>query len=409
MRLRPVAAVALAACTTAGLAGCGASKSVPGDRISGDLLTIYSGLPLHGPSSVTAHAVLRGEQLALAQARGRVGRYRVILRSLDDSTAQRGSWDPGQTSVNARIAVQNRTTIGYLGDLNSGASAIALPVLNRLGIPQISPASTAVGLTSVGPGASPGEPQKYYPTKIRTYARVMPSDSIQAQVQVKLQRAAGCRRTFVVDDGEVDGEAMATSFQLTARSAGLDVIGVQSYEQRLTDYRPFAAGVAQTKADCVLISAITDSGAVAVIRQLAMALPQAKLFGVAGLAETSFTNPAQGGIPDWLDRRVLLTAASPGARGFYSSYARSFGDPEPDAIYGYEAMSLLLNAISRATDGGRTLARRSEVRAAIFDTRRRRSVLGSYSIEPSGDTTLRRVGVYRIADGRLEFFENMEG
>jgi branched-chain amino acid transport system substrate-binding protein len=407
-RLR-VAALLSAACATGGLAGCGASKSIPGDRVSGDSLTIYSSLPFHGPSSVSARAVLDGERLALTQAGHRVGRYRIVLRSLDDSTVQRSSWDPGQTTIDARIAIRDATTIGYIGDLNSGASAIALPVLNRLGIPQVSPASTAVGLTTGSPGASPGEPQKYYPTRIRTYARVMPSDGVQARVQVQLQRAAGCRHTFVVDDGEVDGEAMATSFQLTARATGLDVIGVQSYEPRAADYRAFANAVAQTKADCVLISAITDSGAVAVTKQLAQAMPGARIFATAGLAESSFADPGLGGVPGWLDSRVTLTGAPPGLRPFYTSFTREYGDPEPDAIYGYEAMSLLLGAISRATKDGRRAAKRSAVRDALFDTRERRSVLGTYSIESTGNTTLGHFGVYRIVAGQLRFWRNMDG
>ena len=75
-------------------------------------------------------------------------------------------WDPGQTTVNARLAVQNKNTIGYIGDLNSGATAVALPLLNRVGIPEISPASTAVGLTQrQSRGRRPGEPEKYYPTR----------------------------------------------------------------------------------------------------------------------------------------------------------------------------------------------------------------------------------------------------
>ncbi len=392
------------------LAACGISKpAVVGGLVPGDVLTVYSSLPLHGASSVSALSVIQGEQLDLAQVHDRIGRYRIVLRSLDDSTAQRGFWDPGQTTINARRAVQNQSTIGYIGDLNSGASAVALPVLNRVGIPQISPASTAVGLTASTPGASPGEPQKYYPTGVRTYARVMPSDSVQAQAQVKLQRAAGCRRTFVVDDGEVDGEAMATSFQLTARAAGLKVLGVQSFEPGATDYRAFAAGVAQTRPDCVMISAITDSGAVAVTRQIAQALPAARIFGTNGLAESSYTTPSEGGLPAWLDARILLTAAPPGSRKFYADYARSYGDPEPDAVYGYEAMSLLLNAISRASDQGRQQVRRSRVVAEIFATRERQSVLGTYSVERSGDTTIRRFGIYRIIDGKLWFWKNVNG
>lgn len=370
---------------------------------------------MHGASGVTARAVVAGEALALSQIGGRIGKYTIVLRSLDDSTAQRGTWDPGQTTVNARTAAQDRTTIGYIGDLNSGASAVAIPVLNRVGIPEISPASTAIGLTSSSPGASPGEPQKYYPTRVRTYARVMPNDAVQADVQVKLQRAAGCKKTFVVEDGEVDGEEMATSFQLAARAAGLDVVGVQSFERNAVDYRPFAASIAQTGADCLLISAITDSGAVAVTRELAATMPKALIFGSDGLAETTYTEPERGGIPTSLDSRVLLTAAAPGpapepaAQAFYTAYGRSYGVPEPDAIYGYEAMSLLLNAISRATHSGHRAARRTEVREAIFQTRDRSSALGTYSIDRNGDTTIRRYGVYKIVAGRLSFWKEVDG
>jgi branched-chain amino acid transport system substrate-binding protein len=48
---------------------------------------------------------------------------------------------------------------------------------------------------------------------------------------------------------------------------------------------------------------------------------------------------------------------------------------------------------------------RSKVRAAIFDTRNRRSVLGTYSINANGDTSLRRYGVYTITAGQLTLWK----
>jgi branched-chain amino acid transport system substrate-binding protein len=397
----------------AGLGGCGSNHTVA-NKIPGQTLTIYSSVPLQGASAVSGQAVLGGAELALEQVRNRIGKYRIVLRSMDDSTAKRGSWDPGQTTLNAHQAMNDRTTIGYIGEFNSGASAVSIPLLNRLWIPQISPASTAVGLTSKAIGAAPGEPQKYYPTGIRTYARVIPSDEVEAGAQVQLQREAGCKKTFILDDGEFDGDDAEASFQLAARSAHLALAGVQTFDPRVKDYRPLAAAVAKTGADCVLISAITDDNAVLLTRDIAAAMPAAKLFGTAGLAESTYANPEQGGIPRSLDSRILITAAAlgPGAspasgREFYTSYRLRYGDPEPYAIFGYEAMSLMLSAIARATDGGTKPAQRSKVLAAIFSTRQRRSVLGTYSIKPDGDTTLRRYGVYRVVDGRLQFWKQI--
>jgi branched-chain amino acid transport system substrate-binding protein len=49
------------------------------------------------------------------------------------------------------------------------------------------------------------------------------------------------------------------------------------------------------------------------------------------------------------------------------------------------------------------------VREAIFGTRDRRSALGTYSIDRSGDTTIRRYGVYKIVAGRLSFWKEVDG
>lgn len=416
MKLTGVAVALTALVGAAILAGCGGTAAVPGDRIPGTTLTIYSSAPLQSGSGASAQAVVRGAELALARVHARIGKYRIVFKSLDDSSAQRGGWDPGQTSVNARIAIQDPTTIGYLGEYNSGASAVSIPVLNRFEIPQISAVSTAVGVTSSGAGAAPGEPQKYYPTGIRTFARVVPNDVVQAGAQVRLQQALGCRKTYVVDDGEFDGEDMADSFQLVARSAGLDVLGVQAFQRGASDYGPFAASVAQSGADCVLVSALTESGAAQVTRQIATAMPRAKIFGSAGVAESRFADPAKGGIPVSLDPRVLVTVATLGggdetaaARLFDTAYAQRYGPPELSAIYGYEAMSLLLSAISRASDHGSRAVWRSKVLDEIFDTRARQSVLGTYSIDQDGDTTVRRYGVYKIVAGRLEYWKAIEG
>lgn len=395
------------------LGGCGGvtKDATAGNRIRGGTLSVYASAPLVGPSSVSGGAVVEGARLALAQAGGRVGRYRIVLKVLDDATIARGGWDPDQTTANVRAAVLDPTTIGYLGELNSGASAVAIPPLNRAGIPQISPTSSAVGLTSDAPGAFPGEPQKYYPTGVRTFARVVPNDSVQAVAQVRVQRALGCRRVYVLDDGEVDGAAHARSFVLAAQSAGLRLVGNQTFVRGAADYRGLVTAVAHTAPQCVLISADTESGAVRLTTQLAQAMPDVRIFGCSGLAESTYTDPVQGGIPISIAPRVVITAPTlglndypPSARAFSAIFERRYGDPQPDAIFGYEAMSLLLSAIRRATDQGRAAPERSNVREAIFATHDRDSVLGTYSIDRNGDTTLRRYGVYRIEDGQLTFW-----
>jgi branched-chain amino acid transport system substrate-binding protein len=397
--------------------GCGSSseQTLAANRIRGRTLTIYASAPLRGPSTVSGEAVINGAELALDQRHSRIGEYRVTLKVLDDATVARGGWDPGQTTINVRVAVLDPTTIGYVGDFNSGASAISIPPLNSAGIPQVSPTSSAVGLTSATLGAQPGEPLKYYPTRIRTFARVVPNDRIQAIAQVRVQQEMGCTDTYVLTDGEVDGSDAARSFVVAAQAAHLRLAGPQTFVRDATSYTSLAAGIAHVAPDCILIAADTESGAALLTTDLAKAMPTVKIFGSAGLAESTFADPAQGGIPLSVDPRVVITSPTlglneypPSARAFNTAYERRFGPAEPDAILGYEAMSLMLSAIERATDKGTKAAARSAVRGAIFDTRDRHSVLGTYSIDANGDTSLRRYGVWGIVQGQLTFREAID-
>jgi branched-chain amino acid transport system substrate-binding protein len=397
------------------VAGCGGG-GVRGFRVSGRSLTIYAGLPMHGASRSSSVAIIRAARLALAQIGGRIGKYAITFVVLADSTAKAGRWDPGQTSTEAHLAAADVTTIGYIGDFDNGASAVSIPILNRAGIPQISPSNTAVGLTTRAAGASPGEPEKYIPTGSRTYVRLLADSRVQAAVQVAAQRVAGCRKTEVLADPEAFDDGLTRNFELAAPSSGVAVAGVADSSPRAADYGALASSVAQSGADCVLISADVEDHAVQVTEAVAGALPSAKIFGVDGLARSAYADPGQGGIPLALDARILITAATvrPSDRtrvadAFFSSYRSRYGEPALYAVDGYEAMSLLLDAIRRATRDGRVTADRAKVVAAMYATRHRVSVLGDYSIDKAGETTLRDWGEYGLVRGRLVFLRTIAG
>jgi branched-chain amino acid transport system substrate-binding protein len=153
-------AVGLTALAAAAGAGCGGDESGGSEGSAGKTLTVYSSLPLQGASRNQSVAIRNGMDLALEEANGRAGQFEVRHESLDDSTAQAGTWTPEATSANARRAIQDDTTIAYLGEYNSGASAISMPFLNEAQILQNGLTNTAVGLTEKAPGADKGEPEK---------------------------------------------------------------------------------------------------------------------------------------------------------------------------------------------------------------------------------------------------------
>jgi len=278
----------------------------------------------------------------LARVLARRG-YRV--HALDEASPGGGAWDPNQTTANVSLAVQDPTTVAYLGDFNSGATAVAIPLLNSAGIVAVSPTATAVGLTSAGPGAAPGEPAKYYPTGIRTFVAVAPDDVAQASAQVQIQKSLGCMRTVVLNDGEFDGYDAAASFGLVAHAEGLAVVGSESFDPHALDYTSLARSLTGVVPDCVLISALPGPRTATLAAEVPAALPHAHLFATAPLAQPAFADAAHGGISAALAPRVLITVpAGAPAPGVRAAFARHFRSPGPFGLYGYAAMRLLLAA-----------------------------------------------------------------
>jgi branched-chain amino acid transport system substrate-binding protein len=371
--------------------------------------TVYSSMPLQGASRPQALAVVRGARLALEEAGGRAGAHSIRYVSLDNSTRRARVWTPQATSANARRAAQDESTLAYIGEFNSGASAISIPILNEVGLAQISPSNTAVGLTRSGPGADLGEPEKYYPVPgRRQYFRIVPNDRVQGAALAAAMRDRACGRVAILNDGEVYGAGVGELVRRAARRLGPRVV----HASRTTRGRSgrLRAGIAQrvrrSRARCVAYTGITANGAVPLFRRLARALPQARLFGSDGIAESGFADPREGGVPARVGRRVVVTVATlapnampESARAMLQRYSAKYGEqfPDPYAVPGYEAMRLVLDAVAAVGPRPRAVIR------WLHDVRNRQSVLGRYGFDRFGDTTLRDYGLYRIRGGGLEW------
>lgn len=388
-----------------GLVACGDDdgSSEGGANAAGSkTLTIYSSLPLQGESRQTSEDVIAGEKLALEEAGGSAGKFAINYVSLDDSTAAAAKWEPGQVSANARKAALDKSAIAYLGEYNSGASAISIPILNEPGILQISPSNTYVGLTR-SEGAEKGEPDKYYPTGKRTFGRVVRTDHAQALAQVSYQKASGCTKLYTLHDGEVYGQGLADQVAAAAETQGVRVLGNDVIQTNAANFRSLAQKVASAGADCLFFGGVTASNGVQLWKDLYAADPELKLFGPDGLAEPAFTTE----IGD-AEATTFLTAPvlppdqyPPAGREFFRKFKQKYGhDPAPYAIYGYESMKVALLAIEKAGEHG---SDRQAVVDAFFSIKDRDSVLGTYSIDPNGDTTASQEGGYRVKHGKQVF------
>ncbi len=406
--LVPVLALGIAACGGDDSSSSGSGTSTSGGAASGSV-DVFSSLPLQGASKDQTNAMVDGIKLALKQANNKAGNVSVKYTSLDDSTAQAGTWDPDQVASNARKAAQDDKAVAYIGEFNSGASAISIPLLNEVGLAMISPANTAVGLTTDEPGADEGEPAKYYPNGTRNYARIVPKDTIQGAALVSSMKTDGCTKVAIANDKEVYGAGLARNVEISAKAAGLAVTSDDGIQKDAANFRGLASKYASAGADCFLFAGVTANGAVQIYKDVNAALPDAKLYGADGVCESGFTNPSKDGIPKSVGAKFKCTVATldlssyPGGQDFIKAFDAAYGDDKPDpyAIYGYEAMQLVLDTIK---NGGEDATSKPGFLKALFATKDRKSVLGTYSIDKNGDTTLTDYGLYDVgSDGNPTF------
>jgi branched-chain amino acid transport system substrate-binding protein len=405
LRVRSLAAWScLVASMAFGVAACGDDGGGGGgSKAGGKPLTIYSSLPLQGDSRPQSEDVVRGEQLALEKSGGKAGSYKIKYVSLDDATAATGKWEPGKVSENARKAVGDDNTIAYLGEFNSGASAISAPLLNEAGILQVSPSNTYVGLTR-SEGAEKGEPQKYQPSGSKTFARVVPADHIQAAAQVSWMKDEGVTKLFILNDKEVYGKGIADAVEKIAGEQGIEVLANDGIDTKAANFRSLASKIKGSGADGFFFGGITQNKGVQLFKDVNASNPDLKLFGPDGVADSPFFEKVGAKI----EKVAHITAPTldpkeypPAAQEFYKQFKSKYGkDPEPYAIYGYEAMSIALEAIKNAGDKGND---RQAVVDELFKIKGRESVLGTYDIDENGDTTLSDYGGNRIEGGKLVF------
>ena len=414
---RTTAIAAMAAVVALGAAACSSSSnsssSGSSPSSSGGTVDIYSSLPLQGASSAQTVPLVNGIKLALSQAGNKAGQWTVNYQSLDDSTAAAAKWDPGQTAADARKVASDAKAVYYIGEFNSGASEVSIPILNQAGIPQVSPANTYVGLTTNLPGSAPGEPQKYYPTGKRTYLRIVPIDSIQGAADLMAMKQAGCTKVAVANDKEAYGAGLAQLLELEKGFYGVTIASNTGIDPTAPNFRSYASTVKDQGADCFFFAGIVAAGAVQITKDVHSAIPTAKVFGGDGVCTDTYTNATKGGIPASLYPLTECTVATqdlkayPGGRDFLAAYKAKYGvsNPDPYAIYGYEVMKLGLDTIKQLGAKGNDKA---AILQALFAIKARPSVLGTYGFDKNGDTTLKSYGLYKVgSDGEPVFVKTL--
>jgi branched-chain amino acid transport system substrate-binding protein len=382
------------------LGGClGRGPKDESSRIAGGTVTVYASLPRHGVSHAAGAAVEAGQRLALADARGRAGGLRVRLVTLDSTAPGDRLWDPGRVNANAERAVGDDTTIAYLGELDFGGSAVSLPITNDAGVLQLSAGDGLTSLTRQPPGRPRAGPARYYPTGTRNFLRLIPNDLLQAETLLEQARAAGAERLAVVYESQIYGRELAGQLLARARRDGPEPVGSEEYAGRVEDIPDLARSLAEERPDAVAYAGVAGPGTGRLLAAIDRELPGVPVLATSGMLVRDRPVPAA---PSRVEAFTPVRPASelpPAGRRLLRRLRRLEGRfvARPEAVYGYEAMRVVLDAIRHAGPD------RRRVIAAALAVRTRRSPIGVYGVRATGDVDREAFALYAMDNGRFEF------
>jgi branched-chain amino acid transport system substrate-binding protein len=404
-----VTGLAVAAIAATALTGCSSSNK----------LIISTDLPLQGSAFDSNDSTNKAIQLYLEQQGYKAGTYEIGFKIYDDATAAKGSWDDAKCAANAQDHVANKKEVAVMGTYNSGCAKIIAPILNQDPsgpMLMVSNANTNPGLTKPW-GA--GEPDKYYPTGARNYARVCTTDDKQGSAAAQFaSQDLKVKSVYVLNDADTYGQGVAQAFVTEAKKLGITVLSSgtngEAWDKKQTDYSALFTKIKALKPDLVYFAGIFDNNGGQLTKDKVKILgdnTKVKLMapdGFTGYPEFKTLKEAQGAYLTFPGlTSELITASAPGGAGekFLADYKAKYGKaPEGSyPIYGVAAVQVILKAIA-ASDGTRKGVR-DQVFVNGVTVRASESVLGKdITIDKTTGDSLAQDMVIKLVKGNDETF-----
>jgi branched-chain amino acid transport system substrate-binding protein len=355
---------------------------------------IASDLPLQGAGRAQNIAMQKAIQYVLdTQYHFKAGKYTVGYQGCDDSTAQSGAWDPGKCTANGNSYATDKSVVGVLGTFNSGCAKLIVPLLNRAPggpVAMLSVANTAVGLTHFAPWNDKGEPNIYYPTGKRNYARIAASDDFQGPAAaLLLKKINHIKSVYVVHDNQTFGKGVANAFRAKAASLGIKVLGFDPWDPKATSYEALGQRIAAKHPDAIYFGGIVCNNGVKLLKDVRAAVgPRVKFAGPDGWTPYSATAGAGSAAQGMLVTYAGLPLEKLPAKGkaFIAAFSKFLGLPKgelppPYSVYQAQGAQIMLNAIARSN------GTRPDVNTKLFQTRVVNGIMGTFHFDKNGDIT----------------------
>jgi branched-chain amino acid transport system substrate-binding protein len=379
-----------------------------GSTFTGDTIKIGVDLSLsyQGTPQADMVTVSEGVQLAIEQANAAGGvaiggkTYKLATTLLDDQI------DPQISARNAQQLVADLAVLAVVGPIRSVEAPGNMPIFNRAGLAQISPANTHPALTR----PAYGQIANLRPTGKLTYFRTLTTDDTQGPAAADfMYNTLRARKIYILDDRSDYGRPLADSVARRFREDGGAVLGRESLAPDTQDFQPTLKKAATAKPDALYFGGLFDSGGVLARKQMVAMGFNVPLVGADGIVDARFVASAGAAAEGSYGTLAAVNApALPTARQFLADLKARFGiEPTSTswsayAAPAYDATNIIIAALKRASGPDR-----ESVRQQIAATKDYPGALGPTSFDENGDTTNRLVSVFEVKDGAWTFLDHV--
>jgi len=346
------------------------------------------------------HSWFDAARLVFADHDYKAGRYPVQLQLCDTTQASVRSVD--NCPASARSYVATKSVIAVIGPVDSLCATKEIPITNRAGLAMLSPENTYVGLTHGGVGTSTGEPEIYYPTGKRTYARLVGSGAAQGAADALYLKQQNLNRVYLLQDDEPYGRGIMASFTRAAKKLNLTIVGTDSWTDDSSRFPAIMKRVAAARPDAMFLAGRGRADLIKAKVRYVGPNSGVKLVAPDGFAAASLFQ-GTGSTGREGNGTVISVAGLPPERlpaagqRFITEFkgVNSLQQVDPHVPYVAAAAQVILEAIGRS-DGTR-----AGVVDQLFKTRLS-TTIGDVAFDANGDPRQAPTTMFRVVDGVLQ-------
>jgi branched-chain amino acid transport system substrate-binding protein len=337
---------------------------------AGQSIKIGMGSPLTGDNASYGIDISQGGKVAVTDA-GDFQGWKFELASEDDG----GSAEGGAAVANKFVA--DPTVVAVAGHIFSGATAAAVPIYEKAGIPMLSPSATNPNLTTTGS---------------KVFNRAVFTDAVQGKFSANyLFTKLHIKNLAVLHDGTDYGKGLAQIVSDTFKSLGGNVVdfeGITTGEKNLT---PVLSAVAATKPEAVYFGGYTGDGQTIANQMKETGLDKAIFFGCDGTFGNEFIDKT-GKNGEGAFAVTLIPADSPAKLKFDAAYTAAYGKGpgvlSPYTWNGYDAVSALIAMVEKVavkSDDGNLYIPRGALVDAVRGMTDYKGITGTLTCDKVGE------------------------